>query len=362
MPTVPPKCVPVDAYSPLPAVSALSEAALFGPDERIAGPTPDPDTDDVVLVPVEQGNAVSQDLLAPAPPQTSEKPGRIDLGSLNLHSPSSIVGTPFDISPRFEYPFPPATCSPPFPSFFEFDPSMASFPYPALSTSIPSAPPVVPPVSIPSYPLPPIAVGLPGRARAETRSFSPTHPRLQPRDPPVPPSLVKKRRLNHNQSVAADAPQLPKAGPAVGRPRAGSLSSLPEHLQRLAGAEAGEDRGRGEIPAVDRCQGEKDRSQSLDMQRRRIPLERHPSDVTVVDHDSGVKPPLSHASSSSTLIPPDYLDNKTAAVEDAPPRSVSPSPASSPRSSLDGARDTAPVPLPASPPPSMPSSLDSPGS
>ncbi|KAI0661692.1 hypothetical protein C8Q70DRAFT_932014 [Cubamyces menziesii] len=349
MPTVPPQCVPVDSsYSPLPAVSALSEAALFGADERIAGPTPDPDTDDVVLVPVEQGNAVSQELPEDAPPQTSVKPGRIDLGNLNLHSPSSIVGTPFDSSPRFEYPFPPATCSPPFPSLFEFDPLMPSFPYAALS----AAPPVVPPVSIPGYPLPSIAsfVSLPGRARTETRSgFSPTHPRLQPRDPPVPPSLVKKRRLNHNQPSAPEAaPQPAKTGPAVARPRAGSLSSLPEQLQRFAMTERGQDRGRGEDARVDRCQGEKDRSQSLDVRRRRVPLERHPSDVTVVDHtDSGAKPPLKHASSSKTLVHTDSLDDSQAAKEFVHVSSPHTSP------------DTAAIPLSASPPPS---SLGSPRS
>ncbi|KAH9902988.1 hypothetical protein C8Q73DRAFT_785597 [Cubamyces lactineus] len=349
MPTVPSQCVPVDSYS------SLSEAAIFGvgADERVAGPTPDPDTDDVVLVPVEQGNAVSQELPENAPPRSSVKPGRIDLGNLHLHSPSSIVGTPFDISPRFEYPFPPTTCSPPFPSFFEFDPLMSSFPYPALSGSYSSAPPVVSPVSMPSYPLPPIAVGLSGRTRAETRMFSPTHPRLQPRDPPVPPSLAKKRRLHHNQTSATDvAPPLAKAGPAVFRPRAGSLSSIPEQLQRLARAGGGEDRGRGAEPAVDRCQGEKDRSQSLDVRRRRIPLERHPSDVTVVDQlDSGAKHPLSHASSSKTLVN---------LVHNADP--PSPSPVSSPRSSLATPRDSPAIPLPASPPPSVPSSLDSPRS
>lgn len=33
----------------------------------------------------------------------------LSLANLSLHSPSSIVGTPFDVEPRFEYPFPPSS-------------------------------------------------------------------------------------------------------------------------------------------------------------------------------------------------------------------------------------------------------------
>lgn len=52
MPTVPSTCVPLDSLIPIQGVSPLS-------DERTSGPTPDPDNDDLILVSVDQGNAVS---------------------------------------------------------------------------------------------------------------------------------------------------------------------------------------------------------------------------------------------------------------------------------------------------------------
>ncbi|CDO75551.1 hypothetical protein BN946_scf184883.g13 [Trametes cinnabarina] len=315
MPTVPSTCVPRDTFGQLQGLSDCE-------DHRSGGPTPDPDLDGVLLVPVEQGNAVSQGNLdyVPPTPSISIKP-RIDLGSLNLHSPSSIVGTPFDISPRFEYPFPPATSSPPFPSLYDFDPVMPSFPASASAMSMmPSMPPSV---SIP-FAVSSMATSLPGRARVETRGFSPTHPRLQPRDPPVPPSLVKKRKL---QQAVTTTPAVPAQPPTV-RPRAGSLSDLPEQLQVVSHEQ---ERGRADAPPLQRFECEKDRSLSLDARRKRSPLERHPSDVTVVDQDDGgelasVKPPLFHASSSHTLLPDS--DTEDDVVKDHP-KSAPPSLAAS---------------------------------
>ncbi|KAI9057344.1 hypothetical protein FKP32DRAFT_1681704 [Trametes sanguinea] len=340
MPTVPSTCVSRDAFDRVPV---LSDASILSPDHHTGGPTPDPDTDDVVLVPVEQGNAVSHDPLDHVPPAPSMKP-RIDLGSLNLHSPSSIVGTPFDISPRFEYPFPPATCSPPFPSVYEFDPVMPFFPALASAMSMPCVPP---PVSIP-FAVSPIAASLPGRTRVETRGFSPTHPRLQPRDPPVPPSLVRKRRLHQPAVIEPVAP--PEA--TLSRPRAGSLDSLPEHFLPVSHEQ---ERGRVNAPLLDRFQCENERSLSLDARRKRSPLERNPSDVTVVDQDGGklsVKPPLFHASPSSTLLPD--TDTEDGVVKDLP-RSASPLSAAS----LDERPDVTPTfSAPPSPSPShtLPSS------
>lgn len=104
---------------------------------------------------------------------------RLDLSDLSLHSPSSILGTPFDVSPRFEYPFPPSG------SGAEPDIPMSSF---NLITSPFLAP--FPSVFLPTFPS-----SLPF-SRPEARSQSPTHPKLQPRDPPVPPTLAKKRWSN----------------------------------------------------------------------------------------------------------------------------------------------------------------------
>ncbi|OJT03383.1 hypothetical protein TRAPUB_6052 [Trametes pubescens] len=309
MPTVPSTCLHLDFQS-IPEVAALTEASFHSPGEHTAGPTPDPDLDDMILVPVDQGNAVSQQSVSLPPFQATASSGkpRIDLGSLNLHSPSSIVGTPFDISPRFEYPFPSASRSPPFaPSIYDFDPGLPSFPgLAAHHVALPLMPMTVP--------MPPIAVH-PGKARGDTRSFSPTHLKLQARDPPVPPSLVKKRKLTKPAtcSEAAVAPTCPSAG----RPRAGSLSDLPEHLQQEHG------RGRVDRLLAERFDADRDRSHSLDLARKRAPLERVRSDVTIVESGAeffDAKPPLLHASSSETLLSDSGRTEKL--VES--PRSASP--------------------------------------
>ena len=109
---------------------------------------------------------------------------RLSLTSLSLHSPSSIVGTPFDVSPRFEYPFPPSdgNVEPEMPAVPSFMPFTSPF---AMALSATFGPPSIPPPSLP-----------PSISRGEARSHSPTHPKLQPRDPPVPPTLAKKRWSN----------------------------------------------------------------------------------------------------------------------------------------------------------------------
>ncbi|KAJ3795856.1 hypothetical protein GGU11DRAFT_746688 [Lentinula aff. detonsa] len=97
------------------------------------------------------------------------------LSDLSLHSPSNIVGTPFTVnSVPYEYPFPPNAQSsdaifPPLtpPSLLSASLSLSG-PTVALSTSSPFGP--------------------------DARSYSPTHPKMRPVDPPVPPGLVKKRQ------------------------------------------------------------------------------------------------------------------------------------------------------------------------
>ena len=57
MPTVPSTRLSVDSLVSVP----LADPDFLASDEPFTGPTPDPDTDDVVLVPVDdRGNAVSQ--------------------------------------------------------------------------------------------------------------------------------------------------------------------------------------------------------------------------------------------------------------------------------------------------------------
>lgn len=180
MPTLPPTFVSLDSDDELfhhPAV--VADVA-----DSLSSPTPDPDLDDGVLVSVVTGDGVgaitSPDSLAHsvAAKPTSLKP-RLDLSDLSLHSPSSILGTPFDVSPRFEYPFPPSSSS--------AEPD-------ALPTSLnPITSPFLAP--FPAVFLPTLPSSMPF-SRPEARCHSPTHPKLQPRDPPVPPTLAKKRWSN----------------------------------------------------------------------------------------------------------------------------------------------------------------------
>ncbi|OCH95367.1 hypothetical protein OBBRIDRAFT_883925 [Obba rivulosa] len=210
---------------PMPSVpSTLSPSASTDPvflppvlDDSY-GPTPDPDLDDLELVSVENGNAVTEvrlALLASAcaaahPLQIREPPHvhthvplmhpprprapHMSLSHLVLHSPSPFVGTPFDLSPRFEYPFPPAAAS-------------------------------APDVSLPAPPFPPFCVSasLSALSPASRAALSPAsmrshaHPKLPNSQPPVPPGLALKRR-----SVPAQA-----ARPPLTRPRSSSHGRLP---------------------------------------------------------------------------------------------------------------------------------------
>ncbi len=94
---------------------------------------------------------------------------RLSLSDLSLHSPSSILGTPFDVSPRFEYPFPISSHSGEQELMLPSSLSSVSSPLTAFTSSLGYA------------------------SRREVHSYSPTHPKLLPRDPPVPPGLAKKR-------------------------------------------------------------------------------------------------------------------------------------------------------------------------
>ncbi|TCD62065.1 hypothetical protein EIP91_007505 [Steccherinum ochraceum] len=157
------------------------------------GPTPDPDLDDVVVIPVVPGDplgAVSSTACLDATPAHVNVPDhskpRLSLTGLSLHSPSSIIGTPFDVSePRFEYPFPETAPEPDFyqgPAFPAFSGHVSSF-FPTL----PTAP-----------------------RQDAVKTFSPTHPKLQPRDPPVPPSLANKKRWS--SGIPAPPPQIKSTG------------------------------------------------------------------------------------------------------------------------------------------------------
>ncbi|KAH9939495.1 hypothetical protein B0H21DRAFT_35772 [Amylocystis lapponica] len=181
MPTVPSTCRSLSSLADEGFIVSRLDSHI--PDDR-GRPTPDPELDDMVLIPADTGDAVSSsDQELPLPPVHSDHPAKphITLENLILHSPSSIVGTPFDLSPRFEYPFP---SSPSEPNMF--------MPYSASLHNIPSLLDVGFATSLSTATLP-LSAG--PRTRADPRGYSPTHPKLHPRDPPVPPGLAKKRRI-----------------------------------------------------------------------------------------------------------------------------------------------------------------------
>ncbi|TFK94080.1 hypothetical protein K466DRAFT_572133 [Polyporus arcularius HHB13444] len=222
MPTVPSSCVPVASHVSDP----LSAPDYLASDDHSSGPTPDPDTDDCVLIPADVGNAVSQHSIESTPPQPIVRP-RIELDTLVLHSPSSIVGTPFDPSPRFEYPFPAPGCPPQLGN--DYDPMCQGSMFSSSShAAYPSVPPLAAPVNVPSV----IYGGaIPSKVKVDVRGFSPTHIKLNPRDPPVPPRLAK-RRLHRNGAVDPAAASSPDA--LLARPRGESLSDLSDKLAQLA--------------------------------------------------------------------------------------------------------------------------------
>ncbi|EGN99218.1 hypothetical protein SERLA73DRAFT_182101 [Serpula lacrymans var. lacrymans S7.3] len=113
------------------------------------------------------------------------------LSDPSFHSPSQIVGTPFDIGPSpFEYPFPrgesPTTSEPNLPLSSSLPAAPVS--HVAHSHSLPPINPPWAPLVSKSFPLiapPPIKANL-----------SSSHPKLRQgavREPPIPPGLAKKR-------------------------------------------------------------------------------------------------------------------------------------------------------------------------
>ncbi|KAI0073867.1 hypothetical protein K474DRAFT_128816 [Panus rudis PR-1116 ss-1] len=138
------------------------------------------------------------------PPESSVKP-RISLEGLNLHSPSSILGTPFDVSsPRFEYPFPPGGVeSDQVPSITSPVSSMSSgssmSPIQMMTGFFPStAPSMAMPIPVPQRH---------SHRNENSRAFFPTHNKHITKDPPMPPGLAK-RRLAAGNSVAAQSPRI----------------------------------------------------------------------------------------------------------------------------------------------------------
>jgi len=105
-------------------------------------------------------------------PMTRIKPTLSSMPDLQLHSPSNIIGTPYTHSNvPYEYPFP---RTPSLSSDALTPPLLSSFSLSAPTVALSTSPPFGPTL--------------------DARVFSPTHPKLRNVDPPVPPTLAKKRQ------------------------------------------------------------------------------------------------------------------------------------------------------------------------
>nr|VWO95159.1 Fork-head domain-containing protein [Ganoderma boninense] len=315
MPTIPSTSVPLD---PLTSV-ALPELDFFSGERLVDGPTPDPDDDDVIFVQPESG-MISQDTLSQCPPQAIAKPHNVDPASLILHSPSSIIGTPFDPSPRFEYPFPSAEA--PTDVVQELHPIVPSF---HLISPVPAFPSIMPPLPLPG-PLPLSTVTVPPvKLRPKTRNFSPTHPKLQARDPPVPPGLKQKLHLNGIGATATIKIQgfditsltLPSRS-GVGRARGVSLSTLTKHANEPLG-DAQIFNSRPETASVTKAGGIGEKQARVANKWKRHTLARCERDREfVVEAQAGAKhEPVEYSAATVAVV--DILGGRPTRVPTRPP-------------------------------------------
>ncbi|KAI0734180.1 hypothetical protein C8Q72DRAFT_453197 [Fomitopsis betulina] len=211
MPTVPPTFVHNDHLGQtVPGPAPFSIGSFFDQDrdDTASGPTPDPDVEDFTIEP--NGNAVTE-IGPPAhssaaaltgshqtSPPSSSPCNCPSLGSLSLNSPSAaIIGTPFDLSPRFEYPFPSASSTTAVASVFDHDGFPYHYGHPLLGAyghgHLPDWAGY--PVSSSAPDLSSIAAPPPRRHWAPGSGFQrsgPIHPKLRIGEPPIPPSLSKK--------------------------------------------------------------------------------------------------------------------------------------------------------------------------
>jgi len=123
----------------------------------------------------------------------------LPIPELALHSPSTIIGTPFATDSPFEYPFPDNSNSTtsrdalPFISSLNSLSPSSSFPPLSSGSSLTlssSSSSQSPPLTITPPSVSPLAHFPPDLPQ----NYSPTHPKLRPGNPPVPPGLIKKRQ------------------------------------------------------------------------------------------------------------------------------------------------------------------------
>ncbi|EIN04014.1 hypothetical protein PUNSTDRAFT_47797 [Punctularia strigosozonata HHB-11173 SS5] len=226
MPTVPP--VPV-APSPQPIELLANATPDILPDDGDDrnDPTPDPETDDVVMMPAITGESTAISISGRRRTDFVDASDESKLSSIKFHSPSSILGTPFESESRFEYPFPSSdgastssdsTVVSPLSDRMEWatPASSTNLPSPPITLGLPALPALTASPAPHRVPMPhPLALHLstlslhsgsgsgagtwsaPTTVRpGPSRALSPAHTKLAiaAREPPMPPSLLKKRK------------------------------------------------------------------------------------------------------------------------------------------------------------------------
>lgn len=138
-------------------------------------------------------------------------PTLTNLEGLTLHSPSTqIVGTPFDSTSKFEYPYPDSnSSSDPVSSAESTYSSVHPSPMVNLSPPCPSgssfpffsAPTSPTPYTVPGLSYSDMSSSSSSSNTSSTSSFTPVHTKLKPpANPPMPPSLVKKHHRRRKNS------------------------------------------------------------------------------------------------------------------------------------------------------------------
>ncbi|KAI0703800.1 hypothetical protein BC835DRAFT_1410531 [Cytidiella melzeri] len=196
MPSVHPAYISLDKKSVLSAIDVLDQGSPTTPDADFAVEVVNQNGVGT-LTSTTDSDATYQDK---ARASKTFKP-HLCLSNLSLHSPHSFVGTPFDVSPRFEYPFPPTTGR----DTGIITPSPARHP----TTTTPFAPTSLYVHGTVTLGQSPLALNRPGR------SFSPTHPKLATRDAPVPPGLAAKKRPSVSSMIVSMNQQRKRSRSAV---------------------------------------------------------------------------------------------------------------------------------------------------
>jgi len=136
---------------------------------------------------------------------------RMDLThNIPLHSPTPMVGTPFDVKANYEYPFP---------RDYEHSSSVPAILIPNMTSRPPSAGSLH---MLSGSPPPHMGISVSPPPVSASYTSSPAHPKMRSREPPVPPSLITKRRPNSkvrresNDSIRGNSDATEDASPMGG--------------------------------------------------------------------------------------------------------------------------------------------------